>query len=86
MAAARDGKVTRVEYYEKNDLSRAEEDGDGDGAIDKWETYDHGRLSSVALDTAKRGTADRRLMYGADGSARLEIDPEGDGMFVPLAP
>ena len=25
---------------------------------------------------------DRRLMYGADGSARLEVDPKGDGHFV----
>ena len=31
--------------------SRAEEDTDGDGKMDKWETYDGDRLASVAFDT-----------------------------------
>jgi hypothetical protein len=29
-----------------------------------------------------RGTPDRRLLYGADGTARLEVDRKGDGHFV----
>ena len=36
----------------------------------------------VAFDTIARGSPDRRLVYGIDGSARLEIDPDGDGIFV----
>ena len=48
--------------------SRAEEDSDGDGKMDKWETYDGDRLASVAFDTTHRGTPDRRLIYGADGT------------------
>lgn len=86
ISTERDGRVTRTEYYEKDAIVRAEEDGDHDGAIDKWETYEAGRLASVAFDTMRRGTADRRLVYGADGSARLEVDPKGDGTFRPVSP
>jgi hypothetical protein len=77
-----DGKVNRVEHYLKNVLVAAEEDGDGDGKMDKWETYDGDRLASVAFDTTHRGTPDRRLIYGANGAARLEVDPNGTGQFV----
>lgn len=82
ISLARDGKVTRREYYEKDIVVRAEEDGDGDGMFDKWETYKEGRLASVAFDTLHRGKPDRRLVYGADGSARLEVDLAGAGTFV----
>jgi antitoxin component YwqK of YwqJK toxin-antitoxin module len=82
VSTRRDGKITRTEHYEKGALVRAEEDTDEDGRPDKWETYDDGRLTSVGFDTLHRGTADRRLIYGADGSARLEVDAKGDGHFV----
>jgi hypothetical protein len=36
----------------------------------------------VAFDTAKRGRPDRRLIYEADGRARVEVDARGDGTFV----
>ena len=78
-----DGKVTRVEHYQKDALVAAEEDDDGDGRMDKWETYEGARLASVAFDTTHRGTPDRRLIYAADGTARLEVDPKGTGVFVP---
>ena len=65
-------------------VTRAEEDTDGDGKIDKWETYDGERLASVAFDTTHRGTPDRRLVYGADGTRAIEVDPKGDGTFVPV--
>src|SRR5689334_4169451 len=38
ISAKRDGKVSRTEYFEGKALVRAEEDTDGDGKIDKWET------------------------------------------------
>lgn len=69
------GRVDRVEYYEGNVLVRAEEDTDGDGKTDKWETYDGTRLSMVSFDTTHSGRPDRRLMYGADGSVRVESVP-----------
>jgi hypothetical protein len=85
VSTGRDGKVTRTEYYEQKALVRVEEDSDLDGKMDKWETYDAGRLTSVAYDTLHRGTPDRRLVYGADGSAHLEVDAEGSGQFVTVS-
>ena len=79
----RDGTVTRTEHYEKNALISAEEDTDEDGKIDKWETYENGSMTSVAFDTLHRGTPDHRLVYGPNGSARAEVDPDGTGHFVP---
>lgn len=79
----RDGAVSRIEYYEKNALARAEEDTDGDGKMDKWETYEGSRLTSVAFDTRHGGKPDRRLVYGPDGTARVEVDTAGTGQFVP---
>ena len=77
-----DGKVSRVEHYDKGVLVSAEEDSDGDGRMDKWETYEGDHLSSIAFDTTHRGTPDRRLIYGANGAARLEVDPNGTGQFT----
>ena len=85
VSTRRDGKVTRIEHYDHETLVAAEEDSDEDGRIDKWETYDGNRLASVAFDTLHRGTPDRRLVYGSDGTARMEVDPNGDGHFVPAA-
>lgn len=82
VSTRRDGKVNRTEHYRNSVLVSAEEDSDGDGQIDKWETYDGERLASVAFDTMHRGRPDRRLIYGAGGSARLEVDRAGDGNFV----
>jgi hypothetical protein len=81
----RDGKVTRTEHYEKNVLVRAEEDSDEDGKIDKWETYEDGHLAVVAFDTTHQlGRPDRRFIYGAGGSVRVEVDPDGTGRWTPI--
>jgi hypothetical protein len=69
----RNGKIDRVEHYDDDVLVRAEEDTDGDGRFDKWEAYDHARLASVSFDTThRRGTPDRRLIYGADGTVHVD--------------
>jgi hypothetical protein len=83
ISTQRDGKVTRIEHYQQTKLVAAEEDSDGDGKLDKWETYDGDRLSIVAFDTQHRGVPDRRLIYGPNGTARVEVDVKGDGHFVP---
>jgi antitoxin component YwqK of YwqJK toxin-antitoxin module len=75
LATNGDGKATRTEWYAKDVLVRAEEDTDEDGRTDKWETYENGHLSSVAFDTLHRGVPDRRLVYDADGSVRVEVTP-----------
>ena len=82
-AAERD-RPSRVEHYVNGVMARAEEDADRDGRIDKWDSYEGGRLAIVAFDTVHRGTPDRRLLYGADGTVRAEADPDGDGKFSPV--
>jgi hypothetical protein len=86
-----DGRFNRREFYQAESLTRVEEDTNGDGVIDKWETYavdpraTPGQPSSIvtaAFDDHFRGTPSRRLQYGPDGSIlRVEIDPEGNGTF-----
>jgi len=83
ISTAQNGKVTRTEFYDHDVITRAEEDTDGDGRIDKWETYRDGAVSMVAFDTTHRGTPDRRLIYQPDGRVRAEVDPTGSGQFVP---
>jgi len=82
----RDGKISRSETYEHEKIVRAEEDTDGDGRPDKWETYVDAHLASVAFDTLHRGSADRRLVYGANGAVTIEVDPDGDGTFTTTVP
>ena len=78
----RNGKIQRIEHFDHDVLTAAEEDTDGDGKIDKWETFEGTRLAVVAFDTVHKGVPDRRLVYGADGRVRVEVDPRGDGHFV----
>ena len=47
---------------------RVEEDTNGDGKVDKWETYAGGTLATMALDSTGKGSPDRKLIYKADGS------------------
>jgi hypothetical protein len=82
VSTRRDGKVSRVEHYQNAVLASAEEDSDGDGAFDKWETYQGDRLATVAFDTAHRGKPNRRLVYSVDGTVRVEVDRDGSGTFV----
>jgi hypothetical protein len=84
----RDGRVDRREFFRGETLERAEEDVDGDGLVDKWETWDAGALRVVAFDTTfSTGRPDRRLTYDASGRlTRLEADPEGDGRFERMDP
>jgi hypothetical protein len=78
-----DGTMNRTEHYEHGVLVRAEEGSGRDGKIDKWETYQGRRIASVTFDTTHRGIPDRRLVYGSNGSVRVEVDPGGNGHFGP---
>jgi hypothetical protein len=70
-----DSEITRTEFYEQGRLVRTVSDTDGNGIIDKWETYSDGVLTSVAFDTNSAGHPTRRLVYGKDGSlTRIEKD------------
>jgi len=50
-------------------LAAVETDSDGDGRIDRWQTWERGRLAREELDTNADGAPDRRLVFGA--KARL---------------
>jgi hypothetical protein len=79
--------VTRREVYAHGAIQGVEEDTDFDGRIDKWETYQAGALVRMDLDLSGRGTPDRRLVYGANGSLdHVERDIKGDGHFEPVSP
>lgn len=82
MASQQGGRIDRIEHYEGGKKIRVEVDGDQDGAMDKWETWRDDRLVMEAFDTAHRGAPDRRILYGPNGEARLQVDPAGDGRFV----
>jgi hypothetical protein len=82
-ASKDEGPVDRTEFYEHDLLVRVEEDTDGDGKLDRWETYAGGALTSAAYDSRHRGAPDRRLVYRADGALdRIETDVEGNGSFT----
>jgi hypothetical protein len=93
VSTRRDGRYDRTEYYEANVLVRSVEDTNGDGRADKWETYrpapDAGpgvppyAITSTAFDDSGSGRPERRFFYGPKGTiARVEIDPDGDGVFT----
>jgi hypothetical protein len=82
ISTRRDGRISRTELYRADLPASAEEDTDGDGAIDKWEAYEAGRLATVAFDPTGRGSPRRRLVYLADGSAKVEVDRDATGRWV----
>ena len=86
ISTRRDGRVSRIEFFEAGRRVRAEEDGDGDGRVDKWETYRDGVLATLAVDTARRGTPDRLLVYAPDGTVTVQTDPSGTGRFEAAKP
>lgn len=63
ISTRRDGVVNRTEFYEKNVRIRAEEDTNGDGRVDKWETYNGDALSSVSFDLTNSGKPTKTIEY-----------------------
>jgi hypothetical protein len=63
VSTKKNGKPNRTEFYVKGTLSRAEEDSDTDGRIDKWEQYESGALISVSFDTTKSGKPTTTIDY-----------------------
>lgn len=95
VSTRRDGTFDRTEHYENNVLIRSEDDTNGDGKPDKWDTYRPDAdlppsvrpyvVTSTALDETGRGTPSRRFFYGPGGGVeRVEVDPDGDGHFTVL--
>lgn len=81
IATRRDRVVDRWEFYRAGALVRTERDTDRDGKPDTWEDYEQGRVRRLSMDEFHRGRPTRRIVYGDGGSARIEVDPDGDGQF-----
>lgn len=83
----RDRRVDRREFYDGTTLVRAEEDNNGDGRLDRWDTYQGGVMRVAAFDTTSAADRpNRRILFAADGRfERVESDDDGDGVFVTVA-
>lgn len=85
-------KIDRWERYDParigadGDLSKAlasaEEDTNGDGKPDKWETYENGALKIVAFDENADGKPDRRMTYENGQLVLIESEPDTTGAFT----
>jgi len=89
ISTKRNGRFDRTEFYENNVLMRSEDDTNGDGRPDKWDTYRPGsaaqprEITSTAIDESGAGRPTRRFVYGERGAVvRVEVDAKGDGVFV----
>lgn len=91
------GTADYWEFFDDGVLTRVEEDTNRDGRVDKWETYRSlanpsagdppSIVSSVAFDDAHRGAPTRILVFADNGAVeRVEIDPDGDGVFTAQQP
>jgi hypothetical protein len=74
ISTRRDGIVDRREVYRGERLVRAESDTNHDGLSDWWETFDGKSVTELLLDDEKRyGRPTRRIVYGTNGTARVEM-------------
>jgi hypothetical protein len=85
-------KIDRWEHYDPSApgvgpqgagaLIAAEEDTNGDGKIDKWETYEHGALLTAAFDEDHDGKPDRRMTYRHGALVLIESAPDASGHYT----
>lgn len=68
ISTRRDGVADRHELHEKGIVIHAEQDTNADGRIDQWQTFDHGKLRELLIDTTLvSGRPNRRLVYADNG-------------------
>ena len=89
-------RIDRWEHYDASEarpngdaagaLVSAEEDTNGDGRPDRWETYDHGAIKTVAFDEKGVGYPTRRLSYEGGTLVLIEAGPDGKGGFLTRTP
>ena len=82
ISTRRDGTINRREVYRHDRLVRTESDTNHDGLPDMWEEFDRGAITALLVDDEKRhGRPTRRVVYGAGGTARIEMlrKENGDG-------
>ena len=67
VSTRRNGIANRTEHYSSGQITRAEEDTNFDGRVDKWETYADETLATVSFDTTNSGKPTMTLDYRRDG-------------------
>jgi hypothetical protein len=89
--AADEKKIDRWEHYDASvalnaegtgALVKAEEDTNGDGRADKWETYENGAIRTASFDENGDGAPDRRLTYDRSTLVLIETQPDASGTFA----
>lgn len=80
-AASDEKKITRREHYTRGALASAEEDTNGDGVMDTWQTWDAGAVATAAFDEDFDGRPDRRLSYRGTTLVTIESAPDGAGVY-----
>lgn len=76
--------IVRREHFQGGVKVRGEEDTDGDGIIDRWETFTGGRLTAVEFDDDKKrdGRPVQRMTYDDRGALiAIETEPDGQGGY-----
>jgi len=63
-------------------LLSVEQDSDGDGKVDRWETYEAGEIKTLELDENHDGIRDRRLTYKNSTVVLVESGPDGAGQYT----
>jgi hypothetical protein len=76
----------RERYGPGHHLLEAEEDTNGDGRADRWETYRDGALATVAFDENRDGRPDRKLTYAKGEVVTIESDPDAYGKYTKRIP
>jgi hypothetical protein len=85
-----ESKIDRWEHYEASRSSSgligpmvsAEEDSNGDGKPDRWETYEYGTIRTLAFDEDFDGRPDRRLTYSDSVVTLIETEPDATGRYT----
>jgi hypothetical protein len=95
LSSARDEKkIDRWERYEAKRegpegagaLLEADEDTNGDGQPDKWETYEAGALKTASFDQNRDGRPDRRLTYAGGSLVSIDSEPDASGAYTKHVP
>lgn len=74
--------VTRREFFVNDQKVRVEEDKDGDGIIDQWETWEDGQLKTAEFDDGQDGKPDRRFTYTKGALTLIESMPDATGTYT----
>lgn len=77
--------MLREFYNSAKQLLRTEEDSDGDGLMDLFQTFVDGALRTTEFDEKKPldGKPDRRMTYSPEGTLVLiETEPDGQGGYL----